>query len=88
MLYFSPDSDNSKDILVVFNLTNGNSNNLLSPLPNVTLSPNSSQKVVTILSFIIRHNIIPRFQVDISPLKAGHVDVVAWPQSVEDDDIK
>ena len=88
-MYFSPDSDNSKNILVVFNLTNGNSNNLLSPLPNVTLSPNSSQKVVT-LSFISDRidKIIPRFQVDISPLKAGHVDVVAWPQSDEDDDIR
>ena len=46
MTFFSPDSDNSNDIVVVFNLTNGNSNNLLSPLPNVTLSPNSSQKVL------------------------------------------
>ena len=46
MTFFSPDSDNSDDIIVVFNLTNGNSDNLLSPLPNVTLSPNSSQKVV------------------------------------------
>ena len=48
MPFFSLDSDNSDDIIVVFNLTNGNSDNLLSPLPNVTLSPNSSQKVVNI----------------------------------------
>jgi len=59
----SPDPDNANDVLVVFNLTNGNSNSLLSPLPNVTLSPNSSQKL------------------DILPLKAGHVDIVAWPQT-------
>jgi len=59
----SPDPDNANDVVVVFNLTNGNSNSLLSALPNVTLSPNSSQKL------------------DILPLKAGHVDIVAWPQT-------
>jgi len=63
LLSRSPDSDNSKDIVVVFNLTNGNLKNLLSPLPNVTLSPNSSQKI------------------DVLPLKAGHVDILAWPQA-------
>ena len=79
MTFFSPDSDNSNDIIVVFNLTNGNSDNLLSPLPNVTLSPNSSQKVVNFHKYT--RKLTESFQVDILPLKAGHVDVVAWPQT-------
>ena len=59
---FSVDSEDSKPIDVIFNLTHGNSDSLLEPLPKISLAGNSS----AVISII--------------PLKAGHVDVAAWPQ--------
>jgi len=44
-LYRSDDDESVKELWITFNLTHGNSDGLLQPLPNISLSPNSSQKI-------------------------------------------